>query len=138
MEKSYQEPIKEIEIPEKLKEKIDEPPFKIDGNNRSDQDDDKDDDRDDEEEPSSHTDEKNQQIKEPQIRKKAASFFKLQYSLSTKKDNLIMSLGLVGSLSVGLSSPLFSVIFGESLNSFGNQIISGEKFMANRCRSMIG
>ena len=41
-----------------------------------------------------------------------------------------MSLGLVGSLCVGLSSPLFYVIFGESVNSFGNQIITGEKFMS--------
>jgi ATP-binding cassette subfamily B (MDR/TAP) protein 1 len=65
------------------------------------------------------------------ISKRAASFFRLQYSLSTKKDNLIMGLGLFGSLCLGLYFPLFSIIFGDSINSFGSQVMSQEKFMSH-------
>lgn len=60
---------------------------------------------------------------------KTVSFFRLQYALSTKKDNLIMMLGLLGSLGLGLSMPLFSIIYGNSLNSFGNPMGSSDKLM---------
>jgi hypothetical protein len=116
----------EIEIPQILKNDIKEGHAYISNQNNQNNHDD------DEPEAQENLEEKDaiSPIEKIQIAKRASSFFRLQYSLSTKKDNLIMGLGLFGSLCLGLSMPLFSIIFGDSINSFGSQVISQEKFMS--------
>ena len=59
--------------------------------------------------------------------KKAASFFQLQYQMSTSCDNIIMIIALLGSLGMGISMPLFSVVFGGSINTFGTVNASGNE-----------
>jgi hypothetical protein len=72
---------------------------------------------------------KEEKVKDVQ---KAASFFQLQYALSTTCDNVIMIIALLGSLGMGISMPLFSVIFGGSINTFGTLNTKGnEAFLSD-------
>jgi|LauGreDrversion4_2_1035121.scaffolds.fasta_scaffold660566_1 ATP-binding cassette subfamily B (MDR/TAP) protein 1 len=72
---------------------------------------------------------KEEKVKDVQ---KAASFFQLQYALSTPCDNVIMIIALLGSLGMGISMPLFSVIFGGSINTFGTLNTKGnETFLSD-------
>ena len=61
---------------------------------------------------------------------KIAAFFKLQYSFSNAHDNSILIFAILGSLGMGISNPLFSTIFGESVNTFVFYLMSSpEIFM---------
>jgi ATP-binding cassette, subfamily B (MDR/TAP), member 1 len=51
--------------------------------------------------------------------KKAASFWKLQYGLMKRFDVFVIIMGTIGSIGMGLTMPLFSVIFGGTINTFG-------------------
>ena len=51
--------------------------------------------------------------------KKAASFFELQYTLLKRFDYLVITFAMVGSIGTGIAMPLFSIIFGGSINAFG-------------------
>ncbi len=53
--------------------------------------------------------------------KKAASFWQLQYTFSKGfKDAFIVTVAIIGSIGMGLSMPLFSIVFGGTVNSFGS------------------
>jgi ATP-binding cassette subfamily B (MDR/TAP) protein 1 len=54
------------------------------------------------------------------MHKKAASFWQLQYSLMKKFDVFVVIIAVISSIIVGLASPLFSIIFGGTLNSYGS------------------
>jgi ATP-binding cassette subfamily B (MDR/TAP) protein 1 len=52
--------------------------------------------------------------------KKAASLFELQYTfIKTTLDKVVLVFATLGSLAMGVALPLFSVIMGSSINSFG-------------------
>jgi len=51
--------------------------------------------------------------------KRTVSFFKLQYSLLKKFDVFMISLALLGSLLMGIGLPIFEILVGQSINSFG-------------------
>ena len=49
-------------------------------------------------------------------KKKSISFFKLQYSISSKKHNIIAIIAGISSLFAGFAMPTFSFIFGRTMN----------------------
>lgn len=51
--------------------------------------------------------------------KKAASFWKLQYSLMKRFDVFVIIIATIGSICMGLTMPLFSIMFGGTINTFG-------------------
>lgn len=55
---------------------------------------------------------------------KSVSFFKLEFSLATKFDIFIIILGFLSSLGLAISMPLFSILFGGTLNNLGSDPIA--------------
>lgn len=47
------------------------------------------------------------------------SYFRLQYHCSETIDYIFLLIGVIGSLGMGTSMPLFSYIFGNTINNFG-------------------
>jgi ATP-binding cassette subfamily B (MDR/TAP) protein 1 len=71
----------------------------------------------------------NSEITEVQDSKRAVSFFKLQYSLLKKFDVFMIFVALMGSFGMGIAMPLFSIIFGGSINSFGASSANPNTFL---------
>ncbi len=57
---------------------------------------------------------------EKQSNKNSVSYFKLQFSLAKKFDIFIIFIGFLSSLGLSISMPLFSILFGETLNNLGS------------------
>jgi ATP-binding cassette subfamily B (MDR/TAP) protein 1 len=68
--------------------------------------------------------------------KKAVSFFQLQYALSKKFDIFLVFLGLIGSIGTGLSMPIFSIIFGGTVNDFGPSAQTDKEKFLNTIEKM--
>lgn len=49
------------------------------------------------------------------------SYFKVQYATAECSDYIFLFIGLIGSMGMGCSMPLFSLIFGNTINNFGPQ-----------------
>ena len=47
------------------------------------------------------------------------SYFRLQYACSENTDYLFLIIGVLGSIGMGISMPIFSLIFGRTINNFG-------------------
>ena len=47
------------------------------------------------------------------------SFFRLVYQVGDVIDNIYLIIGIIGSLGMGTAMPLFSFVFGATINSFG-------------------
>jgi ATP-binding cassette, subfamily B (MDR/TAP), member 1 len=62
----------------------------------------------------------NEEDKEIPSIKKAASFWQLQYGLMKRFDVFVVIIATIGSIIMGLASPLFSIIFGGTINSYGS------------------
>ena len=55
-------------------------------------------------------------------------YFKLQFTLMDKTDYFLYFLGILGALGMGACFPLFSIMFGDSLSSFG--VVSGDQLVS--------
>jgi ATP-binding cassette subfamily B (MDR/TAP) protein 1 len=47
------------------------------------------------------------------------SYFRLQYQCAETTDYIYLIIGFIGSMGMGCSMPLFSLIFGNTINNFG-------------------
>ena len=54
------------------------------------------------------------------VKSKAVSFFKLQYTFTRAKDLPVIILATLASFGLGIAMPLFAITFGGSMNSFGD------------------
>jgi ATP-binding cassette subfamily B (MDR/TAP) protein 1 len=75
-------------------------------------------------------------VEEVPNHKKAASFFQLQYSMLKPFDKMVIFFGTIGSIGKGLTEPLFSVIFGDTINTFGAQSTTDQETFIEDIRSL--
>ena len=78
----------------------------------------------------------NPAVEEVSSHKKAASFFQLQYSMLKPFDKMVIFFGTIGSIGMGLTMPLFSVIFGGTINTFGSQSTTNGEVFIDDIRSL--
>lgn len=77
----------------------------------------------------------NNKKKEEEKKPNSVSFFKLQFSLLDKQQIIIVTIAIIACLLVSTSMPLFSLVFGNTIND-----ISGPNFMdalTKKCLSFI-
>jgi ATP-binding cassette subfamily B (MDR/TAP) protein 1 len=72
---------------------------------------------------------------EEKIEYPTISYFRLQYSCAENYDYLCLFIGLMGSMGMGVSMPIFSFIFGGTINNFGPQ--NGPNDFVDRINIMV-
>jgi hypothetical protein len=62
-----------------------------------------------------------EKLEQKSINENSVSYFTLQFNLAKKFDILIIIIGIISSLGLAISMPLFSILFGGTLNDLGDQ-----------------
>jgi ATP-binding cassette subfamily B (MDR/TAP) protein 1 len=79
--------------------------------------------------------EKMKQLDEENLKKgKSVSFFKILYSEAKTKEYILTIIAFLNSILIGLAMPMFSLIFGNTINDFGSGV--GKDFLesiSNMC-----
>lgn len=70
------------------------------------------------------------------INAKSVSFFKLQYAYTRAKDVPLLIIATLASFGMGISMPLFSITFGDSINNFGDSDVLDPDIFIEKIRSM--
>lgn len=60
----------------------------------------------------------------------SVSFFKLQFTLSGAVENTYFILGIIGAIGMGIAFPIFSLVFGDTMDEFGDDVDT-EVFLSN-------